>query len=193
MILLPEFYAQDTISVARKLLGCYLVHLEEERTTLGKIVETEAYLADDPASHSFRGETKRSSVMFGPAGYAYVYFIYGMHVCLNVVTGEVGRGEAVLFRALEPVDGLAVMHDRRGTHRVDLLCSGPARLTEALGISLELNGCPLFEGPVQLWSADSFPSPPPAPIVQTTRIGISKAIDLPHRFYLQNNPHVSRR
>src|SRR5215472_7349214 len=113
MILPPEFYAQDTITVARKLLGCYLVHLEEERTTVGRIVETEAYLADDPASHSFKGKTKRSSVMFGPAGYAYVYFIYGMHVCLNVVTGEEGKGEAVLFRALEPIEGVAIMQDRR--------------------------------------------------------------------------------
>jgi DNA-3-methyladenine glycosylase len=193
MILPPAFYAEDTITVARKLLGCYLVHLEEERTTLGRIVETEAYLADDPASHSFKGKTKRSSVMFGPAGYAYVYFIYGMHVCLNVVTGEEGRGEAVLFRALEPVDGLAIMQDRRGTDRVELLCSGPARLTEALGISLDLNGQPLFTGPVQLWSADTFPSPPSAPIVETTRVGIAKAADLPYRFYVQNSPHVSRR
>jgi len=196
MILPPTFYAQDTTSVARQLLGCYLVHLEEENTTSGRIVETEAYLTGDPASHAFGGKTKRSSVMFGPAGYAYVYLSYGLHVCLNVVTGQVGQGEAVLIRALEPRQGLATMRERRGTAKESLLCSGPARLTQALGVPLSLNGHPLFEGSFQLWSADSFPLLPPtetADIIQTTRIGLSKAIDLPLRFYLKNNPHVSRR
>jgi DNA-3-methyladenine glycosylase len=196
MILLPDFYAQDTTSVARQLLGCYLVHLEGDRTTSGRIVETEAYLTGDPASHAFRGKTKRSSVMFGPAGYAYVYLSYGLHVCLNVVTGQVGQGEAVLLRALEPLEGLATMRERRRTTRESLLCNGPARLTEALGVPLTLNGYPLFEGPFQIWSADSFPLLPPtetADIIQTTRIGLSKAADLPLRFYLRNNPHFSRR
>jgi DNA-3-methyladenine glycosylase len=196
MILPPAFYAQDTTSVARQLLGCYLVHLEGERTTSGRIVETEAYLTGDPASHAFRGKTKRSSVMFGPAGYAYVYLSYGLHVCLNVVTAQVGQGEAVLFRALEPLEGLATMRERRQTTKESLLCNGPARLTEALGVPLTLNGYPLFEGPFQIWSADTFPLLPSAEtadIIQTTRIGLSKAADLPLRFYLENNPHVSRR
>jgi DNA-3-methyladenine glycosylase len=196
MILQPAFYAQETTSVARQLLGCYLVHLEGEHTTSGRIVETEAYLSGDPASHAFRGRTKRSSVMFGPAGYAYVYLSYGLHVCLNVVTNHVGRGEAVLFRALEPMQGLETMRERRHTAKESLLCSGPARLTEALGVPLALNGYPLFEGPFQIWSADSFPLLPPtatADIIQTTRIGLSKAADLPLRFYLKNNPHVSRK
>ena len=196
MILPAAFYAQDTTAVARELLGCYLVHLEGERTTSGRIVETEAYLTGDPASHAFRGRTRRSSVMFGPAGYAYVYLSYGLHVCLNVVTGQVGQGEAVLFRALEPLEGMATMRERRQTTKESLLCTGPARLTEALGVPLALNGYPLFEGPFQIWSADSFPLLPPtetADIIQTTRIGLSKAADLPLRFYLKNNPHVSRR
>jgi DNA-3-methyladenine glycosylase len=195
MILPQTFYGQDTASVARALLGCYLVHLEGEQTTLGRIVESEAYLTGDPASHAFRGKTKRAAVMFGPAGYAYVYLIYGLHTCLNVVTGQEGQGEAVLFRALEPLQGLATMQTRRRTTRLTLLCSGPARLTQALGISLALNGCPLFHGDYQLWSADSFPSIPAieeSGIVQTTRIGISKAVDLPLRFYVKNSPYVSR-
>src|SRR5215469_15931875 len=196
MILPPAFYTQDTTSVARQLLGCYLVHQEGDRTTSGRIVETEAYLTGDPASHAFRGKTKRSSVMFGPAGYAYVYLSYGLHVCLNVVTGQVGQGEAVLFRALEPLEGLATMRERRRTTKEGLLCNGPARLTEALGVPLTLNGYPLFAGPFQIWSADTFPLLLPAEtadIIQTTRIGLSKAADLPLRFYLKNNPHVSKR
>lgn len=196
MILPQAFYAQDTVSVARQLLGCFLVHLEGEQTTLGRIVETEAYLVNDPASHAFRGKTRRSSVMFGPAGYAYVYLIYGLHTCLNVVTRQEGQGEAVLFRALEPLYGLATMQMRRRTEKEALLCSGPARLTKALGISLTLNGQPLFDGRFQLWSSESLSPVLPvetADIVQTTRIGISKAVDLPLRFYLKNNPHVSKR
>ena len=197
MILSQAFYDRDTALVARQLLGCYLVHLEGEQTTMGRIVETEAYLTGDPASHAFRGKTKRSSVMFGPAGYAYVYLIYGLHTCLNVVTGQEGVGEAVLFRALEPLRGLACMQERRKVNRADLLCSGPARLTQALAISLSLNGCPLFRGgDFQIWSADSCAGVPPvesSSVVQTTRIGIAKATDLPLRFYLENNPYVSKR
>jgi DNA-3-methyladenine glycosylase len=195
-LILPQaFYSQNTVAVARALLGCYLAHLEGEQVTVGRIVETEAYLTGDPASHAFHGKTKRAAVMFGPPGYAYVYLIYGLHTCLNVVTGPEGRGEAVLFRALEPVQGVATMQARRKTSRPTLLCSGPARLTQAFAITLALNGCPLFQGDYQLWSADSFPSVPPvedSAIVQTTRIGISKAVDLPLRFYVKNNPFVSR-
>jgi DNA-3-methyladenine glycosylase len=195
MILSQTFYSQDTVAVARALLGCYLVHLEGEQTAAGRIVETEAYLTGDPASHAFRGKTKRAAVMFGPPGYAYVYLIYGLHTCLNVVTGPEEQGEAVLFRALEPVQGVATMQSRRRTIRPTLLCSGPARLTQAFAITLALNGRPLFQGDYQLWSADSFPSVPPIEdnaIVQTTRIGISKAANLPLRFYIKNNPFVSR-
>lgn len=195
MILPQTFYEQDTISVAKKLLGCYLVHLEGEETTLGRIVETEAYLVNDPAAHSFIGKTKRNAVLFGPVGHAYVYFIYGMHYCVNVVTGREGAGEAVLIRALEPLRGIALMRQRRGTEKLTLLCNGPARLAEALAITLAFNGSPLFDGPLQIWSADSIPTSPTienADIVQTTRIGIVKARDMPLRFYLKGNRYISR-
>lgn len=195
MILPQDFYVQDTTVVARKLLGCYLVHLEGEQTTVGRIVETEAYLTGDPASHAFRGKTRRAGVMFGPAGYAYVYLIYGLHTCLNVVTGREGVGEAVLFRALEPLQGLDIMQARRATKRFDMLCSGPARLSQALAIPRSLNGCPLFRGSFQIWSADALAGISPieeGSVGETTRVGISKAIDLPLRFYVKNNPHVSK-
>lgn len=195
MILPQLFYAQETVSVAKHLLGCYLVHLEGEATTLGRIVETEAYLVNDPASHAFIGQTPRNSVMFGPVGHAYVYLIYGLHHCVNAVTGQAGTGEAVLIRALEPLQGLAVMQERRRTHNLHLLCNGPARLTEALAITRAFNGVPLFEGPLQIWSADSLPSSAmlgEAEIVHTTRIGIGKAKGLPLRFYLKGNRYISR-
>jgi DNA-3-methyladenine glycosylase len=196
MILLQTFYEQDTITVAKRLLGCYLVHLEGEETTLGRIVETEAYLVHDPAAHSFSGKTKRNSVLFGPVGHAYVYFIYGMHYCFNVVTGREGMGEAVLIRALEPLQGIPVMQKRRRTQNLMLLCNGPARLSEALAITLMYNGISPFDGPVQIWSSESLPSSTPigdADIVQTTRIGIAKARELPLRFYLKGNSYISRK
>jgi DNA-3-methyladenine glycosylase len=196
MILPQTFYRQDTISVAKKLLGCYLVHLEGEETTLGRIVETEAYLVHDPAAHSFTGKTKRNAVLFGPVGYAYVYFIYGLHYCFNVVTGEEGMGEAVLIRALEPLQGIPVMRKRRRTEKLTLLCNGPARLAEALAITLSYNGMSLFDGPLQMWSSDSLSSSAPiddADIVQTTRIGIAKARESSLRFYLKGNGYISRK
>ncbi len=196
MVIAQSFYSQDTTLVARLLLGCFLVHLEGDETTLGRIVETEAYLQNDPAAHSFAGKTKRNSVMFGPVGHAYVYFIYGMHHCVNAVTGPEGSGEAVLIRALEPIQGIPIMQKRRQTEKLSLLCNGPAKLTEALAIPLSLNGVPLFEGSLQIWSADSLPSAPSvdtSDIVETTRIGIRKAQELPLRFYLKNNSFVSHR
>ncbi len=196
MILSKAFYEQDTVGVARQLLGCYLVHREGERTTLGRIVETEAYLEKDPAAHSYRGKTRRNSVMFGPVGHAYVYLIYGLHTCINAVSGREGAGEAVLIRALEPLDGIVWMQQRRGVETVPLLCNGPGKLTEALGISLVCNGTPLFEGPVQIWGKGSLPQHAMAempPIVQTTRIGITKAAERPLRFYLEGSRFVSRR
>jgi DNA-3-methyladenine glycosylase len=196
MILTQTFYAQETILVAKQLLGCYLVHLEGEETTLGRIVETEAYLWNDPAAHAFVGKTKRNSVLFGPVGHAYVYFIYGMHYCVNAVTGQAGKGEAVLIRALEPLQGIPVMQKRRHTQQLSLLCNGPARLTKALAITLALNGVPLFDGPLQIWSPESLPPASlseSAEIVATTRIGISKAKELPLRFYLKGSSSLSRK
>jgi DNA-3-methyladenine glycosylase len=196
MTLPQSFYSQDTTLVAKLLLGCFLVHLEGEETTLGRIVETEAYLQNDPAAHSFVGKTKRNSVMFGPVGHAYVYFIYGMHYCVNAVAGTEGSGEAVLIRALEPIQGTSVMQKRRGTEKLSLLCNGPAKLTEALAIPLSLNGVPLFEGSLQIWSPDSLASVPyidTSDIVETTRIGINRAREQPLRFYLRNSKFISRR
>ena len=196
MILPQAFYIQDTPLVAKKLLGCFLVHFQGEETTLGRIVETEAYLWNDPASHAFAGKTKRNSVMFGPVGHAYVYFIYGMHYCVNAVSGQEGRGEAVLIRALEPLQGIPVMQKRRQMERLSLLCNGPAKLAQALNLSLALNGVPLFDGPLQIWSADSLPDAPfieTTDIVETTRVGIRKARELPLRFYLKGSSYISQK
>jgi len=197
MILSPAFYERDTVTVARDLPGCLLVHREEAGTTMGWIVEVEAYLRDDPAAHSFRGETVRNRAMFGPAGHAYVYRIYGLHTCVNIVTGQEGVGEAVLIRALEPAAGIDLMRARRGTDDLLALASGPGKLTSALGITMDLNGTSLSDGPLQVWSPDSLPGRrpegSPGEIVQTTRIGITKAADLPLRFYLKGSRYVSRR
>src|SRR5665213_1323557 len=137
-ILNREFYAQDTVVVAQKLLGRILTVKSEHGTIQGRIVETEAYLTGDPASHTFRGKTARNAVMFGPAGHAYVYFSYGSHYMLNFVSASEGLGEAVLIRALEPVAGIDLMRHNRvvDTRTPDWkLCAGPGRLAKALGIT----------------------------------------------------------
>jgi DNA-3-methyladenine glycosylase len=196
MILPCSFYGEDTVLVAKNLLGCYLVHLQGDMTTSGRIVETEAYLRQDPAAHSFHGRTAGNSVLFGPAGHTHLFFVYGMHWCMNVVTGRGDGGEAVLIRALEPTEGIPVMQKRRGINDLLLLCSGPGRLTQALAITGEYNGLPLDSGPLQIWSPDSLSgssdSYGPQKIVQTIRVGISRAKELPYRFYLKGNPYVSR-
>jgi DNA-3-methyladenine glycosylase len=125
-----------------------------------------------------------------------VYFIYGMHYCFNVVTGQKGMGEAVLIRALEPLQGITLMQKRRRTHKLTLLCNGPAGLTEALAITLSYNGLSLFDRPLQMWSPESLPAFAPVgdvDIVQTTRIGITKAREIPLRFYLKGNSYISRK
>lgn len=196
MILPQAFYARETPLVAKQLLGCFLVHLDGEETTLGRIVETEAYLRDDPASHAFAGNTRRNTVLFGPVGYAHVYFIYGMHYCVNAVSGVGEKGGAVLIRALEPNQGIPVMEKRRRTEKRKLLCNGPGKLTQALGITLSFDGTPLFKGNLQIWSADSLPSFPPvetSKIVETTRIGISHSKERPLRFYLKGNDYISQK
>lgn len=196
MILPLSFYRQDTLDAARKLLGCFLVHSNARRQTIGRIVETEAYKLTDPASHGYKGRTERNSALFGPVGHAYVYFTYGNHFCFNVTTGRGASKGGVLVRALEPIEGIALMRKRRDTEKLTDLCSGPGKLTRALGITLDLNGFPLDDGPLQIWSRDSLPSQPKikrSDIFQTTRIGLTRATELPWRFYLKDNPHVSRR
>ena len=182
---MKKLYKQDTLSLAKELLGMYLVHESPEGKTVGKIVETEAYLADDPACHASRGKTKRNEQMFGKAGTAYVYFIYGMYHCFNVVSNKEGVGEAVLIRALEPVEGIELMKKRRENKE---LCNGPAKLVMAMGIEKNHNGVDLHKDKLYLKKGKKG-----FDIVSTTRVGISEGIDLPYRFYIQDNGYISRK
>jgi DNA-3-methyladenine glycosylase len=177
--------------VARDLLGRLLVRRLAGDVLVARIVETEAYQEDDPASHSFAGRTARNEVMFGPAGFLYVYFTYGMHFCMNVVTGRPGEGSAVLLRAAEPVSGLAAMARRRGVSAERLLCSGPARLTQAFGVSRAQNGVDLVDGG-ELWIAAGRRTPDEA-VAVGPRIGIRRATDVPWRFDVAGSAFVSRR
>ncbi|MNR80243.1 3-methyladenine DNA glycosylase [compost metagenome] len=180
--------AASALDLAPRLLGGLIVRQDAEGLRVGRIVETEAYLPDDPASHSFKGLTPRCRSMFGRAGLAYVYRIYGIHHCFNVVTGPEGRGEAVLIRALEPLEGLPLMKAARGTGKA--LTNGPGRLCQALGIDRELDGEDLLVSDrLFIMRGDA----PRERIVASPRIGITQAADLPWRFFLEGNPHVSRR
>lgn len=182
------FSEMDVERAARRLLGCELVRTTNNGQARVRIVETEAYHQTDAASHSYAGKTQRTDVMFGPAGHLYVYFTYGMHYCCNVVTGPAGEGSAVLIRAVEPVSNENVLLAHRHKHGVELT-NGPAKLCQALAIDRDLNGHDLTKKPLRL-----IMRPPIATdeIVQTTRIGISKAVDQPWRFYIRGNPYVSR-
>jgi DNA-3-methyladenine glycosylase len=196
MLLDESFYNQKTITVAKKLLGTYLVHETPHGRAAGRIVETEAYLfRNDPACHAHKGKTQRNAVMFGPPGHAYIYFIYGMYHCFNVVTAREGVGEAVLIRALEPVEGIELMEKRRGTSELRNLCSGPGKLVQALGLTPKLNGHCLLRPPLSIWSHLSFGGKLPggSEIVSTPRIGINLGMELPLRFYLKGSLFASRR
>ena len=178
-----DFYARSVHEVARDLIGCVVRHGE----TAGRIVETESYHMEEPACHAYVGLTERTRPLFGPPGHAYVYFSYGIHSLLNAVAEPEGTGAAVLIRALEPVDGLDVMRRRRGVERATELCSGPAKLTQALEIGLSLNGSSLIDGPIEVLERESQPR-----IAIGERIGITKAADLPWRFCDADSAHVSR-
>ncbi len=184
-ILRRGFYNRPATDVARDLLGRVIVHGE----TAGRIVETEAYLGvNDLAAHSARGLTPRTRVIFGPPGHAYVYFIYGMHECLNLVAEPEGQAGCVLIRALEPVAGLDIMRARRGRDNVRDLCSGPGKLTQAMNITRTLNGVDVTRGPltVREGTGETFE-------IQTTpRIGITHCADWPLRFLIAGNRLVSR-
>lgn len=178
-----DFFNQDTREAAKELLGKYLVN----GNVVGKIVETEAYLQDDPGSHSFKGKTKRNEKMFGKPGTAYVYTIYGIHNCFNIVTKQEGVGEAVLIRALEPISGIDLMKRRRKTKDVKSLCSGPGKLVSAMGISKKHNGIDLIKGKLRVIGKKSSHE-----IVETKRIGLTNGKDLDYRFYIKGNDFVSR-
>jgi len=185
-----SFFARPAPIVARDLVGRDLVRALDGAVLVARIVETEAYQEDDPASHSFRGRTARTEVMFGPAGHLYVYFSYGMHWCMNVVTGDDGEGSAVLLRAAEPIEGVDVMRARRGVMRERLLCAGPGRLTQALAVDRTLNGADLMTG-TELWIGAGR-SVPPDRLGVSRRVGISVARDRPWRFFDSGSAFVSR-
>jgi DNA-3-methyladenine glycosylase len=193
--LAPDFYARAVLEVARELIGCVVEHAPADGPpTSGVIVETEAYHESEPACHAFVGLTPRTRTLFGPPGRAYVYRSYGVHAMLNAVCEPEGVGAAVLVRALEPLEGLEAMRARRSPlgapMRDEELCSGPGKLTQALGIELTENGGDLHDGPVRIRPRETAWLEPT--ILAGTRIGITKAVELPWRFCVANNRNVSR-
>ena len=186
------FYDQPTVQVAQRLLGAFLVHRHPDGTTVGKIVETEAYVGpEDRASHAARGRTPRSAVMFGPAGFAYVYLIYGLHHCLNVVTERQDYPAAVLIRAVEPIAGLEMMRARRRTADVRRLTNGPGKVCQAFAIDRSLNGTDMCGETLYIEERGK----PPSGVVATTRVGVDYAgpwKDKPWRFYIANHAGVSK-
>jgi len=182
----PAFYNRPVLEVARDLIGCVV----EDGECAGVIVETEAYHHSEPASHAYVGLTNRTRTLFGPPGRAYMYRSYGIHACLNAVCEPEGIGAAVLIRALEPIEGIELMRERRGLERLEDLCSGPGKLTQALGIELKDNGCDLAVGPVVI-------TPKPSawrdvPVAASRRIGITKAVELEWRFSAVGSRYLSR-
>jgi DNA-3-methyladenine glycosylase len=186
------FYDRPVVAVARDLVGCTFLF----RGVGGRIVETEAYAHDDPCCHGFRGKTARNAVMFGPPGYLYVYFTYGMHFCVNIVCEAPGRAAAVLLRALEPQAGVELMGERRGRADAKLLCSGPARLTQALAIGRAENGLPAWRQPAGVLPRAAAPAAaggPPSPrIIATPRVGVGDD-RAPWRFVDADSGFLSRR
>jgi DNA-3-methyladenine glycosylase len=181
-----EFYSRPVVRVARELVACTVSHAG----ATGMIVEAEAYHDSEPACHAHAGLTPRTHTLFGPPGRAYVYRSYGIHALLNAVTEPAGVGAAVLIRALEPLNGIDLMRERRGVSALDELCSGPGKLTQALGIGLDLNGADLAAGPVVIGPRPRGRRAPRLAI--GPRVGITKAAELPWRFAVAGSPFVSR-
>lgn len=177
----------DAVTAAKRLLGCVLERELDGQTVRVRIVETEAYDETDAASHSYKGRTPRTDIMFGSAGHLYVYFTYGMHYCCNVTVGEDGYGAAVLIRAVEPIDGEEVLATRRKKIGVELT-NGPAKLCQALGIDRTMNGHDLSYAPLKLIMMPLLKEG----VTTTKRVGISQAKDVPWRFYVSGNRYVSK-
>ena len=186
------FYEQSTVEVARQLLGKHLVRKHRDGTTIGRIVETEAYVGpEDKACHASRGRTPRTEIMFGPAGYAYIYFVYGFHYMLNIVTERLDFPAAVLIRAVEPVTGIELMKQRRDTEQTRNLASGPGKLCEAFAIDRSLNGSDIC-GRILYVRDDGEPMPE---VVTRSRVGVDYAGKWkrkPWRFLISDNPFVSK-
>lgn len=183
MSLQRSYFAKDAVTLAQELIGVrFLVD-----GVGGIITETEAYTADDPASHSFNGLSQRNAAMFGPPGHAYVYRAMGLHWCFDVVCGPSASGSAVLIRSLEPTHGIAVMTSRRRTTDLHRLCAGPGCMTQALGINGAHNGLPLDEPPFRF-----EPRPRVPVIIAGPRIGISRGRETPWRFGIKGSPFLSR-
>ncbi len=191
------FYNRDLLVVARELLGKIIVKADGKKLLAGKIVEVEAYDGRvDEAAHTFIGKTKRNEIMFGSGGYFYVYFTYGAHFCCNIVTGEKGHGTAVLIRGVEPVEGIEQMAlNRYGKYLINEkekynLTSGPGKVCQAFGITRKYYGEDLIKGRVYLLNQRKIPE---NSIIRTTRIGIKKSTELNWRFYIKDNPFVSKK
>jgi len=189
-VLKRNFYAENSVKVAKKLLGKLLVRELPEGRLIGKIVEVEAYGgSDDPASHAYKGKTPRNQVMFGKPGLAYIYFTYGMHYCLNVKTDREGVPSAVLIRALEPLEGIEIMRKNRQVEKIAELTNGPAKLTKAMKITAELNGWDLTLGEKLYICKPSLEEN--FEIVTARRIGIKVGTEKLWRFYIKGNAFVS--
>lgn len=187
--MLPDFLDQPVEVVAPQLLGCVLEREVDGQTVRVKIVEVEAYDETDPASHAYGGIRRRNQTMFGPSGHLYVYFTYGMHYCCNIVTGQQGKGSGVLIRAVEPLDHIDILETKRGVSGT-IMTNGPGKLCQALGIDLTMDGHDLRTSPLRLLQrepADTYE------VMQTTRVGISKAADELRRWYIADNKWVSKK
>lgn len=186
-----RFFQRSALILAKDLLGCVLHVKHRNQIVSGMIVETESYHESDPASHSYGGPKNRNRIMFSDGGFGYVYFIYGNHFCFNVVAGKAGIGEAVLIRALEPINGLNIMRKNRKKTKIEDLCSGPGKLCQALGINKTHNGVSLLESDSIYISRSKKIKP--ANIVASRRIGITKGVEHLERFHLRDSKFISRK
>ena len=187
-----EFYEKHVVDVSKNLLGKLLIRVYNQHVLIGRIVETEAYRGeDDPASHAYRGRTPRNAIMFGKPGVAYIYLIYGMYHCLNVIAEPEGHAAGVLIRAIEPLKGVEIMKQLRGTKKTKILTNGPGKLAKALAIDKSFNGVDLTRRNA-LFIAHQHQKET-FDIVETTRVGIKVGLDRKWRFYIKGNVFVSRK